>query len=282
MKIMNKIINNFFSKKKDLQNLECFKPEINKLLNHRSIQYKMITGVDCLNNQINISDHISNVFIAGNAGSGKSNVAVMISSMFLMANSINTKLNVIDVNKGALDYQFLKKYNQVDLFTDEHSSTEFLNKIKLEINDRIKKMRFMHCSNLKELELKTNIIITRHVIVVEESHSCLNELMTENDWQPDLRRAQAAGIYFIVVTQKASIWPASFWRRMFDVKFSFKQNNMETMALLGDYDLNWREFSYFTERLNLTIMPYINRCDLENLLDANVKPLTSKSFVLDK
>lgn len=276
------LFNGFFVRKKmdNLSEEQSFLDKIEELNNKNLLRNKIFTGVNLNSNNLTFEAGFGSIFMAGSMGSGKSNAAVLIAAIALLSNSDQLKLHIVVPFGVASDYHSVQSYSQVNTITKPNS--DFFEEIIVEIIERINRIKSMSCVDFKEMEQKYGLKLTRHLIIIEEAHMFLQQLMINDDWRLITRMAGHVGINFIYVSQRVSAedLPSSFILAMFNRRMAFKMSIREEILHLIGYIPDINRFECHTESRQVLKFPYINRDNLKKLLDKNIKPLTTKSLIM--
>lgn len=196
-----------------------------------------------------------NSLYVGSMGSGKSKGAVFSIMTWMLANSDQTILFIVDPMKGAGDYSALfdkvgktkKPYNQVyDILSSEQGIIKLIDMIYDEAMARRNAFAEVNAESLPDYESKTGKKIARILTVMEEFHAIpfaimnfypdfKTDLSTANKFHTLMRIGRSYGIWFVACTQKStkSDIPTEMTPNFVN-KNIFRVSSAESNYLLGD------------------------------------------------
>jgi hypothetical protein len=237
----------------------------------------------------------SNMLFVGAGGSGKSLANMFTTTTWLLSNSENTSIYIIDLTKGANDYKELFNYPQVKKIADENNFFQLINDAYEEAILRLAEFKKMNAINLFDYEVKTKTKMTRIIFVLEDFH-CIpyNILNFDKNYDIDgtmankffflMRIGQSLGMLFSVSAQRgtASDIPESMLY-LFPQKQIFKVSKAESMYLLGNFsaaEIALNQGGRCQTYSGEIQFPRIEDNLLKFLLKKYVKPLKAKNFFL--
>lgn len=236
-----------------------------------------------------------NALFAGSMGSGKTVALMMTISTWMMANSDNTQLFIVDMLKGANDYQNLFGFKQVHPVVG--SREKLLNLIDMlydEAMARRDELNSVQAESIQDYESKTGKKLSRCVVVFEEFHAIpYGELDFHNQYKIQgtpanklhvlYRIGRSYGIWFLMATQKATksdIPPELIANAV--TKLAFRMSKAESAYLIGSTkageltalergvaESDWGKiaFSYWSpEELKVLLLKYVNDTEVEGLV----------------
>jgi len=165
-----------------------------------------------------------NALYVGAMGSGKSKGAVFSIMTWMLANSDQTVLFIVDPMKGAGDYSALfdkagrskKPYKQVyDILSSEQGILKLIDLLYDETMARRNTFAEVNAESLPAYEAKTGKKIARIITVMEEFHAIplaimnfypdfKTDLTTANKFHTLMRIGRSYGIWFVACTQKST------------------------------------------------------------------------------
>lgn len=165
-----------------------------------------------------------NALYVGSMGSGKSKAAVFSLITWMLANSDQTLLFVVDPMKGANDYSSLWEkdsknrplYDQVHtILSSEQGVIRLVDLLYDEAMARKEKFNEVQAESFEEFEKKTGRKISRIITVMEEFHAIpyaiMNfypdfkvDLTTANKFHTLMRIGRSYGIWFVACSQKST------------------------------------------------------------------------------
>lgn len=196
-----------------------------------------------------------NALYVGSMGSGKSKGAVFSIITWMLANSDQTVLFIVDPMKGANDYASLmekdskdrKKYKQIyPVLSSEQGVIRLIDMLYDEAMSRREKFNEVQAESFLDYEKKTGKKVARVITLMEEFHAIpyaiMNfypdfkvDLTTANKFHTLMRIGRSYGIWFVACTQKStkSDIPTEMVPNFVN-KNVFKVTRGEATYLLGD------------------------------------------------
>ena len=236
-----------------------------------------------------------NSLFVGEMGSGKTIAARYTVMNWMISNSDQTNLFIVDTVKGAYDYKDLFAYSQIKSALSPNQVHGLIDLLYKESIARKNKFSEVGAKDLLDYEKKTGEKISRCLTVLEELHALTYSVFnfekdykikgtTANKFHNLMRTGRSLGIWFIGVAQRAtsSDLPPQIVPN-FTNKQVFKVSKAEASYVLGDYrpsqlksDQKGRCFSDYGE----IQFPFIGDEDFRNIIAKHIVKRDSKSFIM--
>lgn len=211
---------------------------------------KFLFGFSHNDNKIqeNIKDMsiLPNALFVGCMGSGKSLSAMSTVATWLMSNGDKSEIYIVDLFKGAMDFDVLFEYKQVQKISQDEKFLNLLDHLFDECSRRRELLVNTNTASLLEYENKTKTKINRIITVMEEFHAIpFGILDFEKNYKIEgtpaykfhclMRIGRSLGFYFIAISQRgtASDIPRDILTS-FTNKYVFKTSKAESIYLLGN------------------------------------------------
>jgi hypothetical protein len=236
-----------------------------------------------------------NALFTGSMGSGKTVALTLSISTWMLTNGNNTQLFIVDLLKGASDYQHLFNLKQVHKGIDtKEKLVNLIDMLYEEALARKDELNKVKAENVKDYEQKTGKKLPRCVVVIEEFHALPSDTLNfeaeyktpgspANKLHQLFRIGRSYGIWFLVASQKATKTdiPATLIANMVS-KLAFRISKAESMYLLGTPEAgnltaqergmaitDWGKvmFSYWSpEELKPLLDQYVQSQEIEGLV----------------
>ena len=238
-----------------------------------------------------------NAIYLGSMGSGKSVAANFTALTWMLANSDQTIMFIVDTVKGAADYQALFECDQVfPVLNSDEKVHRVIDLIYDEAMARREEFSKVQAESITEYERKTGQKIARIVLLMEEFHSIpynvLNfdkdykiPMTSANKFHTIMRIGRSMGTWVIACSQKGtkSDIPSEIVPN-FTQKQIFRVSKAEAAYFLNDTkaaeitsEQKGRCFTDYGE----VQFPFIPIPSQKVLVKEFVKPLNSKCFYMD-
>lgn len=275
--------------------------DLEKLIQEGLLKDKFLMGQINESGQLLVKDFFTepNALFAGSMGSGKTIALMTMISTWLMGNSENSQLFIVDTLKGAMDYKNLFQFKQVHQIDTQDKINHLIDLLYDEAMARKEELTSVQAANIKDYELKKGKTISRCLVVFEEFHSIpYGSLDFDNQYKVQgssanklhtlFRIGRSLGIWFLMATQKAtaSDIPPSLIANAVN-KMVFRISKAESSYLLGNIkageltasdrgvaESDWGKivFSYFSpEDLNKLLLKYVKNLEVEGLVITSEK-----------
>lgn len=238
-----------------------------------------------------------NALYVGAMGSGKSMACRFTLTTWMLANSDQTILFIVDTVKGAQDYKLFFQYEQVYPVFDPDGVHKVIDLVYEEAMARKDKFAEVGANSILAYEEKTGEKMARCIVLLEEFHSLTHNVInfekeykiegtTANKFHTLMRIGRSVGTWFFACSQKStkSDVPSEVVPN-FTQKQIFKVSRAEASYVLGNdkpaklrTDQQGRCFTDFGE----VQFPYINDNNTKKLLDKYVKENDSTCARLTK
>lgn len=223
-----------------------------------------------------------NALYVGAMGSGKSMACRFTLTTWLLANSDQTILFIVDTVKGAQDYKLFFQYDQVYPVFDPEGVHKVIDLVYEEAMARKDKFAEVGANSILAYEEKTGEKIARCIVLLEEFHSLTHNVInfekefkiegtTANKFHTLMRIGRSLGTWFCACSQKStkSDIPSEVVPN-FTQKLIFKVSRAEASYVLGNdnparlrTDQQGRCFTDFGE----VQFPFIDDSGTKKLLD---------------
>ena len=201
----------------DIQNKQINLHIIKRLLLTENLKDKMNLGLLIEEGQFLLKDFMAtpNALFVGSHNTGKTLSSRYTIMNWMIGNSDQTNVFIVDTIKGANDYKELFVYDQVKKISSPNQVHKLVDLLYQECIYRKDKFQKIGARNLKEYEAKTGEKISRCITILEELHSLsYNVLNFDKDYVIKgttankliylMRTGIALGIWFFGISQKAT------------------------------------------------------------------------------
>lgn len=270
---------------------------IKRLLLSGALRDKMNLGLLVDKDQFLLEDFtkLPHALFVGSMGSGKS-LAVRYSIMnWMIGNSDQTNLFIVDTIKGAKDYEALFYYDQVYSVSSPNQVHGLIDLLYKEYTERKENFFEVDAKNLIDYENKTGKKISRCVSILEEFHHLSHNILnfdkdykvvgtTASKFNTLMRVGRRYGIWFIGVSQRATATDIhSEIVPSFSNKQVFRISKAEANYILGNskpslLKSNQRGKCY--SDYGEIQFPFVNDDEFKNLLKEYVVKKESNCFVM--
>lgn len=236
-----------------------------------------------------------NALYVGAMGSGKSMACRFTLTTWLLANSDQTVMFIIDTVKGAQDYKLFFPLEQVYPVLDPEGVHKVIDLVYEEAMARKDKFAEVGANSITSYEDKTGEKISRCIVLLEEFHSLTHNVInfekefkiegtTANKFHTLMRIGRSVGTWFFACSQKStkSDVPSEVVPN-FTQKQIFKVSRAEASYVLGNdaparlrTDQQGRCYTDFGE----VQFPYIDDASTKKLLDHYCKENESECIRL--
>ena len=251
-----------------------------------------------------VEENLRNYFNAPNAiflgamGSGKTVSNVFTCTTWMLANSDQSIMYIVDCMKAANDYQQLFSYNQVLPILDELKFKTLIDDLYEEAQARKNEFNLYQAENTFDYEKKSGKKLARILVVMEEFSSLIgkNILNFKNEYKTDgshafkfyqlMRIGRSLGIWFNASTQKGT--KADIPSELvpnFAQKQVFRVSKTESMHFMG----NSKASSIRTDQkgrcqtdYGTVQFPYMSHECQKSLLKKYMKPLSANLLHIKK
>lgn len=155
-----------------------------------------------------------NALFVGQMGSGKSQAAKFTLFTWLLSNSDQTRIFIVDIIKGAQDYKVFFDLPQVELIDTAEGIHRVLDLVHEEMHERQKIFNAAGANNLSSYEQQTGRKMDRVVVLFEEAHAVMTELGFDKNYKNEgstafkywqlMKVGRAMGLWFIACSQKST------------------------------------------------------------------------------
>lgn len=187
-----------------------------------------------------------NSLFVGSMGTGKS-VASVVSLMSFVNNNPNHLVFVVDLLKGAMDYDAFFKLPKVYKISENYEFVNMINYLFTELMERKKALSEADAINIDDYELKTKKTLDRCLIVLEEFNYIAQSTFFKSS--PKDKNSVSYKLYYILRTGRSfGVWVNIVSQRgtgsdipsnlipLFSNKCVFRTSKSESSFLIGKPD----------------------------------------------
>tara|TARA_Y100000034_G_C6907833_1_gene421846 strand:- start:1544 stop:3652 length:2109 start_codon:yes stop_codon:yes gene_type:complete len=234
----------------------------------------------------------------GKTGSGKSASASFSLLTWFLANSHKTEVMLVDLAKGASDYNNFKKYDNVHFIIDQDPEKFFraIHLLHKEALARSKKISDEGFSDLRDYEKKTGKKMTRYLLFMEEFHKVMTSLEFSSNFRKMhtpaqkflelIRVGRSIGIWMVACTQRGTQddIPTTIKSQFVNLNI-FQVTPGESMYTIGDNKAAFIPKDYksrgYSDEGKAIQFPYIPPDNQGVLLKKLYRPVKTESLTLD-